>query len=218
MVCQSLYFFDYVKTPNIDMSIENSNLEPKVAKLESDIAAVTRDLGSLTLTVRDLSNVVRVQGDRTAQQIEQLLVSVTNASAPKKTDWQALMAAAALILAIGTAALSPMYLRVNDIQQKSESVATELREHQKLAMHPVGAARVEIIDRTSIQTALENKEAIKALDLKLQRDTGLITETIKENMKNIQYELEEVKENGSPILRERLTILEEKCKNADPKK
>src|SRR5512137_1127620 len=108
-------------------------LEPRVAKLELGMERLTDD-------VRDLAQVVRSQGTQMEQEIQKLVVAVTQASGPKKTDWSTIIAGLGLILAIGTAVFWPLNQQVQDLKTQQAANHESMVEHQKLDNHPVGAA------------------------------------------------------------------------------
>lgn len=182
------------------------DLEPKVAKLESSVEAISRDVESLSGSVRDLAKTVSEHGDRTDQQIKNLLVAVTSASGPRKTDWSVLVAAAGLILAIGAAAFTPVVLRIDDANAAYRGLESKFSAHEQLQMHPVGKSRVD-----NLETAMKEYDA--ALDQKLQKEAKLMEEKMLERISSIQHEFEEVERFGSPITRERLAVIEEKLKH-----
>jgi septal ring factor EnvC (AmiA/AmiB activator) len=136
-------------------------LEPRLATVEAQISTVTGQIRELADDVRDLSSTLRDQGVRVEGEIQKLLVGLTAAAAPKRTDWQALMTGVGLILAIGTAALSPLYLRMGDLQEADREnkkvmvgVAKDLVQHTKLKLHPVGETRIDTLELAT-QKSLE---------------------------------------------------------------
>lgn len=114
-------------------------LEPRVAKLEVGLDRLTDD-------VRNLATVVREQGNQMEQQIQQLIVAVTQAQGPKKTDWSTIIAAVMLILAIGSAAFWPLNQTSQENKQSLIRVEQLIDEHSKLNSHPVGMALIQRLE------------------------------------------------------------------------
>lgn len=118
---------------------ETVQLEPRVAKLEVGLDRLTSD-------VRDLATVVREQGTQMEQQIQQLIVAVTQAAGPKKTDWSTIIAGLALILAIGSAAFWPMNQTVQESKQMIHALEQKYDDHAKITNHPVGEALLQRVE------------------------------------------------------------------------
>lgn len=193
----------------------NDHLEPRVAKVETAIEAITRDINALVSNVRDLTSAVRTQGDQTDAQIRNLLVSVTAAAGPRKTDWALLIGAIGLILAIGAAAFSPMLLRINDLYTKQDKTEERMREHELLRLHPVGESRLNAIEEAMKTAVGINPQGIRDLDNKLQREFNLATKNVIEKVDALRTVVEEIRINGSPITRERLSTLETQIKGLE---
>ncbi len=136
-----------------DNSVGTSQLEPRVAKLELGMERLTED-------VRDLAQVVRTQGSQMEQDIQKLIVAVTQASGPRKTDWSTIIAGIMLIFAIGSAVFWPLNKALQDTQTQLNIVTSRIDDHQKLDMHPVGDA---IAKRLELQLT----EHIKSDEVKL---------------------------------------------------
>lgn len=128
-----------------------SHLEPRVAKLEAGMQRLTDD-------VRDLAQVVRSQGNQMEQEIHKLVVSVTQASGPRKTEWPTIIAAIMLILTIGSAVFWPLNQMTQENKARIEATQQLLMEHQKLNLHPVGAALVQRLeDQIKIHVDNDNR-------------------------------------------------------------
>lgn len=125
-------------------------LEPRVAKLEVGLDRLTED-------VRDLAGVVRTQGANVEQEIQKLVVAVTQAQGPRKTDWGVIIAACGLMMAIGSAAFWPLNQQTQDNKTAIEKNLTSITDHQKLDNHPVGAALVQRLEE-QIKTHIANNE------------------------------------------------------------
>ena len=163
--------------------------EPKVAKLEATIEAVTRDIASLTSAVSGLGQTVRDLAENTAKHFESLLVSVTAATGPRRTDWQVVIAAGVLVLALSAAVIAPLSQRLNEIQLGHEMLEARFYGHERLPLHPVGATRVDLLDRL-----------------------------INERIDTLTKEFDHVRVEGSPVTRERLSVLESLMRAAEVKK
>lgn len=166
--------------------------EGRMVAVETRMETVTTSLQNVANDIRDLSAVVRQQGTNIEGQISQLLVAVTQASAPRKTDWQTLIAGVGLILAIGAAAFSPLLLRLNDVQNGLGRLEAREEKHEALPMHPVGMARLDAIERITNERTLANAEAIKTLDIKLQREAQLQNDLLREKTEAVNRTVAEL--------------------------
>ena len=99
-------------------------LEPRVAKLETGLEILTRDVSSLAGIVRD-------QGRNIEAEIQKLAVAVTQAGAPKKTDWATLISLAFLVIALGSAMFYPLNAQVQEIKAKDIEIQTSLYHDQE---------------------------------------------------------------------------------------
>ena len=129
-------------------------LEPRVAKLELGMERLTED-------VKDLAAVVRIQGQTVEQEIQKLVVAVTQASGPKKTDWGTIIAGVGLILAIASAAFWPLNQQVQDTKQALTILQSSMIEHQKMDNHPVGSALVQRLEEQLKIHAEYNKKEME---------------------------------------------------------
>lgn len=129
----------------------HAHLEPRVAKLEMGMQRLTDD-------VRDLAHVVRAQGTQMEQEIQKLVVSVTQAAGPRKTEWSTIIAAIMLMLAIGSAVFWPLNQMTQDNKIRIEAYHQSMVEHQKLDLHPVGAALMQRLEEQyKLHTESDNK-------------------------------------------------------------
>lgn len=195
--------------PNRDAHF-HADLEPRVATVESQVESINVSVRELASDIKDLASIIRNQAAETDRQIGQLTVAVANAQAPRKTDWSTLMGGVALMMAIGTAAFSPMLLRINDAQSSISGLDDKLTEHMQLPMHQVGEVKVAALERMQDERVKFLENQIKELDVKLQKEFVLVNATIREQISTAEKKLEEVKVFGSPITRERLAIIEER--------
>ena len=86
-------------------------LEPRVAALEVGLDRLTAD-------VKDLAAVVRVQGQTVRAEIQKLIVAVTQAQAPRRTDWGTVILGCMFILSLGAAVLVPLNNSMQDNKSK----------------------------------------------------------------------------------------------------
>lgn len=152
--------------------IENT-LEPRVARLETSLETVMRE-------VREVASTLRGQAEHTDKQIQDLMVAVERASAPRRTDWGTFIAGVALLIAIGAAVISPV--KEQQAQTKADLINAvsridrnrdELSSHERLKLHAVGEARVDALERESRMVADRLLQAVDAVDKKLQKEFDL---------------------------------------------
>ena len=156
--------------------ITHHDLEPRVAKLETGIEQLARNMTELT-------SIVREQGKTSETQIQGLLVAVTTAAGPRKTDWGTIIASVGLVMVIGAAAFSPLYLRVGDLQTTDIRFEERFERHRELTLHPVGQAKVDSLEKSLIESKITLKEEIEKLDAKLQKEYQLMSDVQKESSK-----------------------------------
>lgn len=154
-----------------------NHLEPRVAKLEAGLEILTKDVATL-------ASITREQGKNLEHEIQKLTVAVTQASGPRKTDWQTILSAIMLIMAIGSAIFWPLNQTAQNNKNENEALAVKFEEHQKLNLHPVGQAllqRVEEQLKTHVTDNArqmkdhidENVKAFGALNDKFRRELSL---------------------------------------------
>lgn len=137
---------------NTAQSQRGNSLEPRVTALEVGLDRLTSD-------VKDLATVVRLQGQTVEQEIQKLVVAVTQASGPKKTDWGTIIAGVGLILAIASAAFWPLNQQVQDTKQALTLIQASVIEHQRMDNHPVGAAILQRLEeQLKIHTDINKRE------------------------------------------------------------
>ncbi len=124
---------------NVERQTTTSKLEPRVAKLELGLDRLTDD-------VRDLAGVVRKQGANMEQEIQKLVVAVTQASGPRKTDWSTIIAAVMMVMAIGAAVLVPLNQISQDNKREIEKVQTIISDHMKQDGHPVSITSIQRLE------------------------------------------------------------------------
>lgn len=162
---------------------EPLHLEPRVAKLELGMERITAD-------IKELSGAVASQGERVETQIQQLVIAVTQAQSPKKTDWQTIIAAIALIMAIGSAVFWPLSQQVTEARDELAKYHDSMAQHVKLDMHPVGWALVQRMEQ-QLQSHISNneKEFRNHVDLD-EREFADIHAEFKEKLMCLKNDLE----------------------------
>jgi hypothetical protein len=156
---------------------ESEYLEPRVAKLETGLDRLAED-------VKDLAGIVRAQGSAVESEIQKLVVAVTQAQAPRRTDWGTIISALFLVMAIGSAVFWPLNQTVQDSKVEIQEMHQEFVNHQGLQMHPVGLAKVNYMEDKFVEVARNNRESIESLDKKLQRETELLVSEIRTQIQN----------------------------------
>ena len=93
---------DSEKQPEKNMNdINPAHLEPRVARLEVGLETLTRNVSEMATSIRENANATNAK-------IDQLAIAVTQAAAPKKTDWSMIISACLLMMAIGSAVFWPL--------------------------------------------------------------------------------------------------------------
>lgn len=173
---------------------DKAYLEPRVAKLEVGMERLTDD-------VRNLAMVVREQGSQMEGEIQKLVIAVTQAAGPRKTDWSTIFAGIMLVLAIGSAVFWPLNQTSQNNKDDLLLLRQELSSHKSLNLHPVGEARVDNIERRFTELDSENAKNLDALDKKLQRETELITTEIRNQVSTISSKYDrEISDLGDRII------------------
>lgn len=152
----------------------DNGLEPRVAKLEVGLDRLTED-------VKDLANVVRVHGQTVEQEIQKLVIAVTQASGPKKTDWSTIFAGVMLIMALGSAVYLPLNQKMDSMGQVQKELQIKSEQHSNLPGHPVSMAieqqlqsHISLIEEKMVKQAERDNEELhlwrqKAMGLKPQK-------------------------------------------------
>lgn len=160
-------------------SPDSSHLEPRVAKLELGMERLTDD-------VQDLAQVVRNQGSRMEGEIQKLVVAVTQASGPRKTDWSTIIAAVMLIMAIGSAAFWPLNQTVQENKESIKSIESAVVEHSKSANHPVGSALQSRLEEQLKEHAEQGDKNHENLRQHFHDEIELITKTYELQLNSVQ--------------------------------
>ena len=145
-------------------------LEPRVAKLETGLDILTQNVQNLTTAVRENSIAME-------DKLERITIAVTQAQAPRKTDWSIVISGMLLVMAIGSAVFWPLNQTAQNNKFDVQLLESKFEDHQKLTMHPVGAAKVETLEKSLDSTKEELISRDSALDEKIQRETVLSLQT-----------------------------------------
>lgn len=134
--------------------------------------ALQRDIPTLTTDVRAL---VKTVGD--------LALMVTEAKAPRRVDWFPLVgmivSVIVLVMAIGSAVIVPLSNQVALLKESQERQRERTDVHTALPLHPMGATRVDALERLSLLLTEQLRQNLDTLDKKLQRETELTTANAK---------------------------------------
>lgn len=136
-------------------TINRDHLETRVGKVETGLDMLTRDVASL-------AQVVREQGVNIERNLRELTIGVTQASAPRKTDWQTLIALIMLIMAIGSAVFWPLNQTASDNKEATARLEQKVDAHALLSLHPVGEAVMNRMEQRLNKLEANNEERNKA--------------------------------------------------------
>ena len=185
-------------------------IETRLARVEASVDAIIRDMGTLSGNVKELASCVRQQGSQTEEQLKSLLVQVTSAAGPKKTDWHLVVTSIGVTLAIGAAVFAPLNLRVNDLQENAKQTLQRLEAHIELPMHPVAISRVSALE-TSLNEKQHRLEAdIVAVDSKLQEEYRLISDKLENAIQSADIRLQGALEAADTRLQREIGVVEKK--------
>jgi len=132
------------------MDSNNRQLEPRVAKLEVGLDRLTED-------VRSLAGIVRDQGANVEKQLQSLTIAVTEAQAPRKTDWSVIISAVLLMMAIGSAIFWPLNQTSQINKEAIDKLEVKFEQHEQLQGHPVGVALIQQLDNRVTNLELQNR-------------------------------------------------------------
>jgi hypothetical protein len=168
---------------SISMKGLTPHLEPRVVRLESDMASLVQGQVELRKDVHEIS-----------EQISKLTVAVTQVSGPHRTDWGLLIAILTFIVSIGVLTIAPLYA------QQTQTVS-QMRDHVAMPLHHVGQVEIaNLADRNTLLDAKytqwcddiqrEHKESVDSLDKKLQQEFWLAQETTKTMISELDIRLQ----------------------------
>lgn len=155
---------------HLSMDSNNRQLEPRVAKLEVGLDRLTED-------VRSLAGIVRDQGANVEKQLQSLTIAVTEAQAPRKTDWSVIISAVLLMMAIGSAVFWPLNQTSQLNKESIDKLEVKFEQHEQLQGHPVGIALIQQLDtrvtNLELQNRSDNERAKDELNLWREKAMGL---------------------------------------------
>lgn len=163
--------------------MSDTSLEPRVARLETGLEQLAKN-------VSEMATAVRENASSTNTKIDNLIVAVTQAQAPKKTDWGVFISAIGLIVALGAAVLIPLNNATQDNKQAIEKYHESMVDHMKLDMHPVGQAKVDALVREVEVNRAEMAKRDEQLDIKIQKETQLMTDLLSARLEALDKRLQ----------------------------
>ena len=118
---------------------------PNITNQDGRIVRLEVELSNLVKAIEDLAEAsVRTSKDNHIE-IAALAESLIKSREP---NWGIMISSAVLAMAIGGAAMSPIWFRLSALEGNGAETKRELIEHQQLPIHPVAAAEVrELIRR-----------------------------------------------------------------------
>jgi len=161
----------------------NSGWEPRVAKLETSMEMLTNNVNTLTNNVRD-------QGVDIEKQLRELTASINLVASPKQTNWSTIIAAIALILALGAAVFAPLNMRINENKISIEKLSGFHFDHEKLPLHPVGETKIAGLEGSIADKHHLFEQSIGELNDKLQEEFKLTTDATKEQIEQLDVRLQ----------------------------
>jgi len=164
-------------------------LEPRVAKLEVGMERLTDD-------VRNLAIVVREQGSQMEQEIQKLVIAVTQASGPRKTEWSTIISGVMLVLVIGSAAFWPMHQTLNDNKASIHTLQQKYENHSNLAIHPVGEAIINRIEGRLIINEEFSKRERELLKKNLKDDIDQLIKYYDQHTQNIHNKISDIEKRN----------------------
>ena len=179
---------------------DNSAWEPRVTRVEAGLEGLNKTVADLAAVIKDQSIGQFNQNNRIESQIQGLTVAVTNANAPRKTDWQLLIAVIFLLLAFSGIMFLPLNQTVSVNKEAIQTIANQFNEHQQLELHPVGKAllarvqgQIDAQDLTwdekfKLHDQMDRNEFMN-LDNKLQKEFSLMTDTLKGKQGELEKEM-----------------------------
>lgn len=176
--------------PNNNNGLPPNHLEPRVAKLETGLEILTRD-------VTTLASVVREQGQNIEHELQRLAVGVAAASGPRKTDWATIISAIMLVMAIGSAVFWPLNQTAQNNSAAIQSIEQKFDEHQRLQLHPVGAALMQRLEGQLHDHIANNQRENDSQNAAWSKELDLLTERI--NARLAKLETNESDRNKSDL-------------------
>lgn len=150
-----------------DTISHKTDLEPRVAKLETGLEILTRD-------VTNLASIIREQSHSIEGEIQRLSVAVTQAGAPKKTEWPTLIAAGMLFIAVGSAVFAPLNQQANINKAEITTLRSALQEHTQAEGHLPVIRHVQQIDTRLNKVEANDSERNNADSRELRELRGIL--------------------------------------------
>ena len=186
------------------MPDSNNHLEPRVAAIEAQLATLTTDVSSLVTAVREQS-----------KQIGSLAVEVSTAKGPRKTEWSVMIGAIALFMSIGAAALSPLYLRMGDMQLTQQGNSEKFEVHEKLRLHPVGSEKIDALEKDLQNAVLRREVATAALASSVEKDIKILRDEAASRAVGYTTQIEQLRDKTIPPLNERIAVMDQRVKELE---
>lgn len=175
-------------------TINELHLEPRVARLETWAETLTKNVNELAQTMKEYSV-------DTNKKLDTLMVSVTQAQAPKKTDWSLFMSIAFFILALGSAVFWPLNKTSQDNKVALETMVNKFDTHQQLELHPVGKAllgrvenqmaeHVDLNNKTMADHQARDREEFVDMDKKLQTEYQLMNSKLETQVNALEARIQ----------------------------
>ncbi|MEK6884908.1 MAG: hypothetical protein AABY22_35080, partial [Nanoarchaeota archaeon] len=165
-------------------------------QVETRIVAIETNISNLASSLEKLSNVVSINASMTNQNIEKLTDLISKANSPKPISWALVISFCFFAMALGGAALSPLWMRIGDIQTNVAKQENKFSDHEKLKLHPVGEARIDAMEKSLTVLSSTNTKDINNIDIKINED-----------IQDVKYDIRDIQLNGSPVLREKLGMI-----------
>jgi len=140
----------------------------------------------LARDVASLAQVVRDQGNNIEKQIKELAIGVTQAAAPRRTDWQMLISLALLILALGSAVFWPLNQTAKENQQALVHVEQSLDAHSREYSHPVGSALINRLESELANHIAANNKETEMQNATWDRNMDLISQRIESRLNKLE--------------------------------
>jgi hypothetical protein len=199
------------RTETTDSNTGGAGWEPRVTRVEAGLEGLNKTVGDLAAVVRNQGDQVMAQNTRVENQIQQLTVAVTNAAAPRKTDWNLLISIGFLLLAFSGVLFLPLNQTTQATKEALHELTVEVQRHQQLDNHPVGVALMSRLQgqmdseiafmkhdqevqnsnwesRFKMHDELDEK-GFKSLDEKLQREFGLANKALEQRQEWLEKEI-----------------------------
>jgi hypothetical protein len=160
-----------------------SHLEPRVARLETGLETLTRNVSEMAVSIRENANA-------TNQKIDGLIVAVTNAQAPRMTDWSLFLSIGFFILALGSAVFWPLNKTAQDNKDAIGAVQQKFESHLTLPAHPLAQAKIDALTKEVEVNRAEMAKRDEQLDTKIQRETQLMTDLLSARLEGLDKRLQ----------------------------